>query len=655
MFANFNSFYTELLTPKEILKTYWGYENFRPLQEEIIQSVLEGNDTLALMPTGGGKSLCFQVPALAKDGICIVVSPLIALMQDQVNNLKKLGVKAIALHSAMSYREIDIALDNCVYGDVKFLYVSPERLCTDMFLARFKKMKVNLIAIDEAHCVSQWGYDFRPPYLEIAKIRAFIPKVPVMALTATATSEVIDDIQDKLLFTKKNVLSKSFARSNLAYMAFREENKRNRLLKICYRIKGCGVVYVRNRKKTGEIAEFLCRNNISAQNYHAGLPGPIRQARQLSWTNNETRIIVATNAFGMGIDKPDVRFVVHLDLPEDLESYYQEAGRGGRDGNKAYAVLLWEPKDTHDLQSRMVQKFPDPEEVRLAYRALTNHLQLAAGSGQDATYSIDLNAIAKNFTIPVSVLHNSFKVLESEGYLAFNEAFYSPSRIQFIVDKHTLYDYQLRNPAIDKVIQLLLRSYSGLFEGFVKIDERDLAKRNKTEAVKIIEALRLLQNHAIIDYTESSDKPMVTFIQPCVFPEKLIFSKETYFRRKALAASKMESVIKYLDDGVCRQKKLLNYFGEKTAINCGHCDVCLKNHTAKKVNSELEIKIIETLRPKALHPDEIVAILSSYQQDLILKQVKWMVDEQLIVYNSNKTLSVKEDILIQKNDNVKND
>jgi ATP-dependent DNA helicase RecQ len=350
-----------------------------------------------------------------------------------------------------------------------------------------------------------------------------------------------------------------------------------------------------------------------------------------------------------------VRFVVHLDLPEDLESYYQEAGRGGRDGNKAYAVLLWEPKDTHDLQSRMVQKFPDPEEVRLAYRALTNHLQLAAGSGQDATYSIDLNAIAKNFTMPVSVLHNSFKVLESEGYLAFNEAFYSPSRIQFIVDKHTLYDYQLRNPAIDKVIQLLLRSYSGLFEGFVKIDERDLAKRNKTEAVKIIEALRLLQNHAIIDYTESSDKPMVTFIQPCVFPEKLIFSKETYFRRKALAASKMESVIKYLDDGVCRQKKLLNYFGEKTAINCGHCDVCLKNHTAKKVNSELEIKIIETLRPKALRPDEIVTILSSYQQDLILKQVKWMVDEQLIVYNSNKTLSVKEDILIQKNDNVKND
>jgi ATP-dependent DNA helicase RecQ len=627
-----------MLTAKEILKKYWGYETFRALQEDIIQSVLNGQDTLALMPTGGGKSLCFQVPALVNDGICIVISPLIALMQDQVSNLKKAGIKAVALHSAMSYREIDIALDNCVYGDVKFLYVSPERLKTDLMIDRLKKMKVNLIAVDEAHCISQWGYDFRPPYLEIANIRAFMPKVPVLALTATATGDVIEDIQEKLLFTKKNVLTKSFARDNLAYMAIHEENKRSRLLKICSKIPGCGVVYVRNRKKTAEVADFLNRNGVSALCYHAGLPGSVRQQRQNSWTNNETRIIVATNAFGMGIDKPDVRFVVHLDLPEDLESYYQEAGRGGRDGEKAYAVLLWEPKDTFDLKGRVEQKFPDPEDIKLAYRALTNHLQLAIGSGLDAAFPIDLVAISKKSNLTPSLLHNAFKALEAEGYLTFSEAFYSPSKLQILVDKNTLYDFQLRNPKLDALILVLLRSYTGMFDSYVKIGEQELAKRLKVSVNEIVTSLRTLHTHNIIDYVETSDLPMVVFTEPCLNIQNLRLSKEIYYRRKALAASKLEAMLGYLDDGVCRQRKLLSYFGEKKSTNCGHCDVCLKKDKKSYGNEKLKNQITNTVKEHALRPDEVVKKLANYSETMVLEQIKWMVDEKILTYQANKAL-----------------
>jgi len=627
-----------MLTAKEILKKYWGYDAFRPLQEDIIQSILNGQDTLALMPTGGGKSLCFQVPALVNDGICIVISPLIALMQDQVSNLKKAGIKAVALHSAMSYREIDITLDNCVYGDIKFLYVSPERLKTDLMIDRLKKMKVNLIAVDEAHCISQWGYDFRPPYLEIANIRAFMPKVPVLALTATATGDVIEDIQEKLLFANKHVLTKSFARDNLAYMAIQEENKRSRLLKICSRIAGCGVVYVRNRKKTAEVADFLNRNGVSALCYHAGLPGPVRQQRQQSWTNNETRIIVATNAFGMGIDKPDVRFVVHLDLPEDLESYYQEAGRGGRDGQKAYAVLLWEPKDSYDLQGRIEQKFPDPEDIRLAYRALTNHLQLAIGSGLGAAFPIDLSAVSKKSNLSPSLLHNAFKALEAEGYLTFSEAFYSPSKIQITVDKNTLYDFQLRNPKLDALILVLLRSYTGMFDSYVKINEQELAKRQKNSVNEVVASLRTLHSHNIIDYVETSDLPMVVFTEPCVSIQNLRLSKEIYYRRKSLAAKKLDAMLGYLDDGVCRQRKLLSYFGEKKSSNCGHCDVCLARKKKSESDEKLTTIILSAVKENALRPEEIVKKLANYSETMILQQIKWLVDEKKLAYQANKAL-----------------
>jgi ATP-dependent DNA helicase RecQ len=626
----------------EILKTYWGYDEFRSLQENIIRSVLDGNDTLALMPTGGGKSLCFQVPALARDGVCIVVSPLIALMNDQVINLKKIGIKALALHSGMSYKEIDYSLDRCVHGDIKMLYVSPERLQTDLFRGRFQRMKVNLIAVDEAHCISQWGYDFRPPYLKIAELREIQPKVPILALTATATEKVVDDIQEKLEFKKANVLRKSFARDNLAYVVVHEENKRDRLLNICKKVNGTGVVYVRNRKKTEEIAAFLQRNGVSANAYHAGLNAEIRSERQADWTHDKVRIVVATNAFGMGIDKPDVRFVVHLDLPEDIESYFQEAGRGGRDGKKAWAIVLKEKSDILDLEQKVQRKFPEKETIRKAYRALLNHLQLAAGSGQDSSFPVDIGAVSRSFNISTIDLYNSFKLLENEGYFTFSESFYSPSRLRFIVQNNTLYDFQLRQTALSDFIQLLLRSYSGLFDAFVKIDERELARRLDEPVKNVIKKLQMLQNQQIIEYTPACDTAMVTFTQPAQYDRDLSLSKAIYDQRKQLAFEKMKAMVGYLEPGVCRQRRLLNYFGELTSKDCGHCDICLENRKNEKgdQSEEIEQRIINTLREQPRRPDEIVNELTDYNREMVIKKVIWLVDEHVLYYQPDKRLAV---------------
>lgn len=625
-----------------ILKKYWGYDDFRPLQEDIIRSVMAGKDTLALMPTGGGKSLCFQVPALARDGICVVVSPLIALMQDQVANLQKLGIKALALHSGMSYKEIDYSLDRCVHGDIKLLYVSPERLQTDLFRGRFQRMKVNMIAVDESHCISQWGYDFRPPYLKIADLREIHPKVPILALTATATPRVVEDIQEKLEFKQVNVLQKSFARNNLAYVVVHEESKRERLLSICQRVKGTGVVYVRNRKKTVEIAEFLNRNNIAANAYHAGLNAELRSQRQKNWTENHVRVIVATNAFGMGIDKPDVRFVVHLDLPEDIESYFQEAGRGGRDGKKAWAIVLKEKSDELDLKQKVERKFPNKATIILAYRALLNHLQLAAGSGTGESFPVDLPEISKTFNIPVIDLYNSFKLLENEGYITFNESFYSPSRVQFIIDNNTLYDYQLRTPSANEFIQLLLRSYSGLFDSYVKIDERQLARRMDVPIGKVVKKLEVLHNNQIVDYSPSRDSTMVTFNQPAQYDRDLTLSPEVYAQRKKLAFEKMNAMLDYIGPGVCRQRRLLNYFGETISENCGHCDICLENNKklSDKPLSAIEEEIINTLRDQPQRPDEIVNKLTNYNREMIIRKVTSLVDEKIIYYKPDKTLAV---------------
>lgn len=629
-----------MATPEHILKQYWGFESFRPLQREIIESVLQKQDTLALMPTGGGKSLCFQVPALVREGICIVISPLIALMQDQVQNLRQKGIKAMALHSGMNYREIDNALDNCVYGDVKLLYVSPERIQSDMFIARVRKMKVNLLAVDEAHCISQWGYDFRPPYLRIAELREILPGIPVLALTATATSKVVLDIQEKLGFKQNHVLTKSFARKNLAYLAYHEENKRGRLLEICRKLKGSGVVYVRNRRKTAEISDFLNRNGISSNFYHAGLPGPIRSTRQKEWTVNSVRVVVATNAFGMGIDKPDVRFVVHLDLPEDLESYYQEAGRAGRDEKKAFAIILHEASDFSDLQQKVNQKFPSQENIKKSYRAVLNHLQLAAGAGEGASFPIDIKAISKTFKIAVLDLYHSLKILENEGLISFNESFYSPSVLQVLAGKTVMYDFELRNPAPGEVLQLLLRSYTGLFDGPVKIDERELARRNGSTVEKIKKQLVFLNEHQIIAYRPAADTPLITFTAPAQYDHSLRISKEVYDQRKVLAFEKYDAMIKYLEPDICRQRKLLKYFGEEMSASCGQCDVCLDNKKQNVSDAEIEEVILKQLTKSPLRPDEIAGRLTAYHRDTVLKRLSYLVDEQKVIYRPDKKLVI---------------
>ena len=411
-------------SPNDILKQYWGFDSFRPLQEDIIQSVLDGKDTLALLPTGGGKSICFQVPALVKEGICIVISPLIALMKDQVYNLQKRGIAAVAIFSGMHYKDIDRILDNCIYGNTKLLYLSPERLTSDLVRERIKKMKVSLIAVDEAHCISQWGYDFRPPYLQIAEIREYLPKVPIMALTATATPEVVKDIQEKLEFKRGEVFQQSFLRENLAYVVLEEEGKMEKLFKVLTGVRGSGLVYVRNRRKTKEIAMFLKKYRITADYYHAGLTNEERSQKQEAWINDKIRIIVATNAFGMGIDKPDVRVVVHMDLPDSLEAYFQEAGRAGRDGQKSYAVLLYNQGDKLDLERRFELSFPPLKEVRLTYQALGSYLQLAVGSGEGESYDFDLVEFSRVYGFSTVKTFNCLKVLERAGWIALSESIY---------------------------------------------------------------------------------------------------------------------------------------------------------------------------------------------------------------------------------------
>ncbi|MCC7050368.1 MAG: ATP-dependent DNA helicase RecQ, partial [Bacteroidia bacterium] len=442
----------------QILKQYWGYSQFRPLQEEIIQSVISGKDTLALLPTGGGKSICFQVPAMALEGVCVVISPLIALMHDQVENLKLKGINAVAINSTLSKKEIDIAFDNCVYGDVKFLYLSPERLQTDIAKIRLAKMKIGLLAVDEAHCISQWGYDFRPPYLEIAAIRSLFPQVSVIALTATATPKVVIDIQEKLLFKQKNVLQKSFERSNLGYHVKYSENKLNELLSALSKVTGSAVVYTRNRKQTQEIANWLNQNNISASFYHAGLDINQRNTAQHHWIKNKVRVMVATNAFGMGIDKPDVRLVVHVGVPDHLESYFQEAGRAGRDEKKAYALIYYNKQDIEDLKQNIHQVFPPIPEIRRIYQALANYLQLAIGSGQYQSYPLDLLALSQNYQLKPTLVFNSLKLLERQGHLVLSEAFYQPSRILITIDARALYNYQMQHAVYHPLIQTLLRN-----------------------------------------------------------------------------------------------------------------------------------------------------------------------------------------------------
>jgi ATP-dependent DNA helicase RecQ len=594
----------------QILKNFWGHDGFRPMQEDIVNSILSGKDTIALLPTGGGKSICFQVPGLALEGITLVISPLVALMKDQVDNLKGKGIKAICVSSVMTFREIDIALDNCVYGNVKFLYVSPERLQTDLFLARLKKMKVALVAIDEAHCISQWGYDFRPPYLQIAKLKVWLPKVPFIALTATATPEVILDIGNKLEMKNPSIFKKSFDRENLSYLFLKESDKENRMVNIFRKTPGTGIVYTRNRRLTVEIANLLHHHGIKADFYHAGLDPETRSQKQLNWIQDKTRVIVCTNAFGMGIDKPDVRVVVHYQPPDCIEAYFQEAGRGGRDGKPAFGALLYDERDIEELTYQLKNSFPEKEEIRKIYQALVNYFQLAVGSGKDEFIEFDLMDFCKVYNLNHLKVHKSLDLLSRNGYIILTEAVFMPSRIMFKVNKNELYSYQVKYPKMDLVIKTILRSYTGIFDEFTPIKEKEIAFRTKLSVEQVVKSLELLQKHEIIQYVKQSTLPKICFPNGIILAKNLFLEKDSYEDRKKQVEIRNGAFIRLLkNEDQCRNQQMLGYFGENDSEPCGRCDVCIQKRKREPSTIQImsmEDKILFWVKEKPVEYDWVV-------------------------------------------------
>ena len=630
------------MTIQQILTKYWGFSSFRPLQEDIINSVLEGKDTLALLPTGGGKSICFQVPGLAVEGICIVISPLIALMKDQVANLKKVGIPAVAIFSGMHRREIDIALDNCIYGKIKFLYLSPERLKAELVIERMKKMKINFLVVDEAHCISQWGYDFRPSYLNIAETRKLHPEVPVIALTATATTEVVTDIQEKLEFKSENLLQKSFERKNLAYVVLKEDDKLRRLLKVTSTVKGTGIVYVRNRKSSREISDFLNKNNVSSTYYHAGLNQEVRDARQMEWATSRTRVIVSTNAFGMGIDKANVRFVVHLDIPDSVEAYFQEAGRGGRDEKKAYAVIIYNEADLLKAKELITTSYPTIEEIKKTYLSLGNSFQLAVGAGEGESYNLDMSAFCEKFDLKPLTVYNSLKFLERDGYLSINDAKYMPSKIMFTIGKTDLYNFQVENKRLDPIIKLLLRSYAGSFDDFVKIDEAQMAKRAKVKKELIVEFLDKLNKMKIITYVKQNKLPQLVYTAPRQDASGLVISKENYKDRKEISLKKINAMLDYtMSYNKCRSQLLLTYFGEEESYRCGSCDVCLERNKLKLSQLEFE-GVLDQVKPmlqkNSVDLTYLVDSIKDSSEDKTLKVIQWLIENGKIINNEEEKL-----------------
>ncbi|MBP5535190.1 MAG: RecQ family ATP-dependent DNA helicase [Bacteroidales bacterium] len=562
---------------RDILKKYWGYDTFRPLQEAAARSVLEGNDTLVLMPTGGGKSVCFQVPVMATEGMCVVVTPLISLMKDQVAHLKHRGIAAACLESGMSGYEIDVVLNNSMSGMYKFLYVSPERLKSALFIERYKRMKVSLIVVDEAHCISQWGYDFRPPYLEIVRIREITPRVPVMALTATATPEVADDIQRLLGFKRQCCLKTSFARDNLAYMVLKEEDKAGRLLTILRKTGGSSIVYARSRRRVYEVARTLQANGVEVDYYHAGLSAKERDERQRRWMKASGRCMVATNAFGMGIDKPDVRCVVHLDIPDSMEAYFQEAGRAGRDGGKSYAVLLYDEGDIDNLRYQTEADFPPISFIKNVYRAVCNFYQIPVGSGGGQHYDFDANAVCNTYGFDLLQFHRATGFLQREGLLDFPDDGYDVSTLYVPVSQEDLYRFQVENKRYGDIIAVILRMYGGLFTDFVPISEHEIARRFylSTED-SVIAALQRLDKAGMVVYRKKSDRPQVVFVQPRQDADHIAISEHNYAFLKERAVQRMETMINYVraTDG-CRSEMLRSYFGDTADEPCGRCDLCL--------------------------------------------------------------------------------
>ena len=634
-----------------ILTQYWGYDHFRPLQEEIIDSVLSGHDTLALLPTGGGKSICFQIPALLRDGICLVVSPLIALMKDQVEQLSRRQIPAVAVYSGMSAREIDFCLDNCIYGNYRFLYVSPERLKTELFLARAERMNISLLAVDEAHCISQWGYDFRPSYLEIARFRDTIPDINVVALTATATPVVKQDIQDQLRFKNGQVFQKSFARSNLSYSALYEEDKEKRLLKILTNVPGTAVVYVRSRKRTESIARRLVARNIPANFYHAGLDPESRSARQDDWIHNRTRVIVATNAFGMGIDKPDVRSVVHMDLPDTLEAYYQEAGRAGRDEKKAYAVVLYDQNDIDRLTEYVERSFPPLAVIRTVYQNIANYLRIAVGSSMLASYDFDLDSFSQTYQMKPTEVYFSVKRLEETGFLQLNEGFFAPAKLHIRVDYQTLYKYRIANAVVEPLLDLILRLYGGeLYINYVTISESRIATLLSMSVSEIMKKLTMLHEQELIIYTPRKDQPQLLFTTPRLEAAKLPLRATDLETRKKAHLDKVNAVVRYVTHPhQCRTQLLLKYFGEDFRSACGVCDHCRNQAgTAKKEVSQSDAAYDEVrLLVSSFLADnpstvDILTKATLLDEEKLLPVLKGMLDNAEIHYDRRGRLALKK-------------
>jgi ATP-dependent DNA helicase RecQ len=634
-------------SPISILQKYWKHSEFRAMQEDIIASVLKGHDTLALLPTGGGKSVCFQVPAMLLDGICIVITPLIALMKDQVTQLKQRGIEAVAIHSGMSRQQVDVLLDNCVNGGVKFLYVSPERLQTELFIVRVKRMKVGLIAVDEAHCISQWGYDFRPPYLKIASLREIIPDVTIIALTASATVIVCNDIQDKLAFKAGSmVFKKSFARDNLSFVVRKTENKEKKLLEILQKVNGSAIIYVRSRKATQALAEMLVKRKTSASFYHAGLAFEERSKRQEEWIQNKTRVIVATNAFGMGIDKPDVRTVIHLDLPENLESYYQEAGRGGRDSLRSYAVMIYQDADVDNLRQKVEQAHPSPEFLKKIYQALANYFQLALGSAEGESFDFDLHDFTERFKLHASEVYVALKKLEEEGLIQFNESFYSPSLLHFEVDKTALYQFQVANAQFDPVIKMLLRLYGGeLFSDFIKVSESYLAKGLKISMAETIKILQHLHDLHILAYQPTKEKPQLTFVMARQDAERLPLNTHRMAERKKLIFQKMEAMISFATtEHRCRMQMIQDYFDEVTFNACGICDICIDRRKKENIRAfeDLRDEVVTLLKHGPLTIEAIEEKISPTDHELFVDVMRDMIDEGLLEYDKAWKLKLKQ-------------
>jgi ATP-dependent DNA helicase RecQ len=629
---------------RDILARYWGYESFRPGQEEIVNSILAGKDTLALLPTGGGKSICFQVPALAQDGLCLVISPLIALMNDQVENLRKRGIRAMAITSAMNWHEIRIAFSNCINGNYKFLYLSPERLQTELFLKNLQDLSVSMIAVDEAHCISQWGYDFRPSYLKIAELRDLLPKVPVIALTASATKKVIADIQDKLHFKKQQVFKSSFARPNLHYIVQTEEDKIGRLFSIAERIKGTGIVYVRNRRKTVETAQLLHQQGITADYYHAGLSSDERRKKQADWIDNKTRVIVATNAFGMGIDKPDVRFVVHLDLPDSLEAYFQEAGRGGRDGKISYAALLFQEMDAEQLEQSIELSFPSFDEIKQTYSAIANYCQVAVGAGLGMSYDFDLDAISTHYKLKPATVFNAVRFLEKEGYLSYQDNSYEQSKLILLYNKGDLYNFEIRYPKFERVLKALLRNYGGLFEQHTYINENQLARRLMIRKEELEEQLKRLHKMEVLEYIPKSQLPKIVFTTNRIDNKYLEFLPENYKKLKQVAEERARSVIQYAKEkNVCRNRLLLAYFDETNIKDCGNCDVCLKKKRSERSTEmvSLSTQLLNVLHNHPHKLDELISLFYRHDKELVVESINELVEANEIVITRDKMVKLK--------------